>query len=67
MIPDPKEAAMALRGLITSILIAVIWFFSGVGLTAQALTQIELTDLGYHPVSGRICRRHGHPRFHSAG
>jgi hypothetical protein len=47
MIPDPKEAAMALRGLITSILIAVLWFFSGVGLTAQALTQIELTDLGY--------------------
>jgi hypothetical protein len=38
---------MALRGIITSILIAVVWFCSGIGLTAQALTQIELTDLSY--------------------
>lgn len=38
---------MVLRGVITSILVAVVWFLSGLGLTAQALTPIELTDLSY--------------------
>jgi hypothetical protein len=38
---------MALRSIISGILIAVLWFLSGVGLSAEALTQIELTDLSY--------------------
>ncbi|MGF1570528.1 MAG: hypothetical protein ACFCVD_21040 [Nodosilinea sp.] len=40
---------MALRGLVTGILVTLLWFLSGVGLTAQALTPIELTDLSYSP------------------
>lgn len=40
---------MVLRGLVTGILVAVLWLFSGLGLTAQALTPIELTDLSYSP------------------
>jgi hypothetical protein len=38
---------MALRGIFAGILIALVWFLSSIGLTAQALTQIELTDLSY--------------------
>ena len=38
---------MTSRRVMTGILIAVIWFLSGIGLSAQALTQIELTDLDY--------------------
>jgi hypothetical protein len=40
---------MAFRGLVTGILVVVLWLFSGFGLQAQALTAIELTDLSYQP------------------
>ncbi|NMF82389.1 hypothetical protein [Nodosilinea sp. P-1105] len=38
---------MIRRGLITGILVAILWLVSGLQLTAQALTPIELTDLSY--------------------
>ena len=40
---------MALRGIFTALLIAGLWLISGAGLTAQALTPIELTDVTYSP------------------
>ena len=40
---------MALRGIFTALLIAGLWLLSGAGLTAQALTPIELTDVTYSP------------------
>jgi hypothetical protein len=40
---------MALRSIFTALLIAGLWLLSGVGLTAQALTPIELSDVGYSP------------------
>ncbi|WOD41236.1 hypothetical protein [Nodosilinea sp. E11] len=40
---------MALRRIFTGLLIAVLWLLSGSGLTAQALTPIELADIGYSP------------------
>jgi hypothetical protein len=38
---------MALRSIVAGILTAVLWLLSGVGLSAEALTQIELKDLSY--------------------
>jgi hypothetical protein len=40
---------MALRSIFTALLIAGLWLLSGQGLTAQALTPIELNDVGYRP------------------
>jgi hypothetical protein len=40
---------MALRSLFTALLVAGLWLLSGVGLTAQALTPIELSGVAYHP------------------
>ncbi|HSM84277.1 MAG TPA: hypothetical protein VLS96_21485 [Nodosilinea sp.] len=40
---------MALRGIFTALLIAGLWLLSGAGLTAQALTPIELSDVTYSP------------------
>ncbi|WP_017298877.1 hypothetical protein [Nodosilinea nodulosa] len=40
---------MALRGIFTALLIAALWLLSGVGLTAQALTPIDLADISYAP------------------
>lgn len=40
---------MALRGIFTALLIAGLWLISGAGLTAQALTPIEISDLSYIP------------------
>jgi hypothetical protein len=40
---------MVLRSIFTALLIAGLWLISGVGLTAQALTPIELNDLSYTP------------------
>ncbi|TVQ10192.1 MAG: hypothetical protein EA368_07830 [Leptolyngbya sp. DLM2.Bin27] len=40
---------MAFRSIFTALLIAGLWLLSGVGLTAQALTPIELSDVGYIP------------------
>lgn len=40
---------MVLRSIITAFLIVGIWLVSGVGLTAQALTPIELSDVTYSP------------------
>ncbi len=40
---------MALRSIFTALLIAGLWLLSGAGLTAQALTPIELADVDYSP------------------
>jgi len=40
---------MVLRSVVTALLIVGIWLVSGVGLTAQALTPIELSDVTYSP------------------
>ncbi|PZO36259.1 MAG: hypothetical protein DCF17_17540 [Shackletoniella antarctica] len=40
---------MVLRSIVTALLIVGIWLVSGVGLTAQALTPIELSDVTYSP------------------
>ncbi|PZV12031.1 MAG: hypothetical protein DCF21_16090 [Leptolyngbya sp.] len=40
---------MVLRSIVTAFLIVGIWLVSGVGLTAQALTPIELSDVTYSP------------------
>lgn len=38
---------MVRRGIVTGLLVAILWLLSGLTLNAQALTAIELTDLGY--------------------
>ncbi|MBE9159001.1 hypothetical protein IQ265_19485 [Nodosilinea sp. LEGE 06152] len=40
---------MALRRIFTALLIAGLWLLSGAGLTAQALTPIDLADITYSP------------------
>ncbi|MGB3138924.1 MAG: hypothetical protein WBG38_04285 [Nodosilinea sp.] len=40
---------MALRSIFTALLVAGLWLLSGAGLTAQALTPIDLTDISYSP------------------
>ena len=40
---------MVLRSIVTAFLIVGIWLVSGAGLTAQALTPIELSDVTYSP------------------
>ncbi|NJL48049.1 MAG: hypothetical protein HC929_11885 [Leptolyngbyaceae cyanobacterium SM2_5_2] len=42
---------MVRRGLVTAILVILFWWLNGMGLTAQALTPIELTELSYQPCS----------------
>ncbi|MGB3310329.1 MAG: hypothetical protein WBG32_07640 [Nodosilinea sp.] len=40
---------MVLRSIFTALLVAGLWLLSGVGLTAQALTPIDLADITYSP------------------
>ncbi|HIK43286.1 MAG TPA: hypothetical protein IGR64_00190 [Leptolyngbyaceae cyanobacterium M65_K2018_010] len=40
---------MVRRGLFTGLLVVSLWFLSGMGLRAEAITAIELTDLSYQP------------------
>jgi hypothetical protein len=40
---------MVRRSIVTGILVVALWLLSGLGLTAQALTPIELTDVSYQP------------------
>ncbi|PSN11908.1 hypothetical protein C7293_22410 [filamentous cyanobacterium CCT1] len=40
---------MALRSIFTALLVAGLWLLSGAGLTAQALTPIDLADITYSP------------------
>lgn len=40
---------MGLRRVVTGILVVMLWLLSGWGLTAEALTPIELSDVTYSP------------------
>lgn len=41
--------SMVFRSIITGVLVVTLWFLTGLGLTAEALTPIELTDVTYLP------------------
>lgn len=40
---------IGLRSVITGVLIGMLWLLSGWGLTAEALTPIDLSDIAYKP------------------
>lgn len=40
---------MGLRSVMTGVLVGLLWLLSGWGLTAEALTPIELSDVAYRP------------------